>query len=892
MYVFSLASSEVTLETTGGKGLNLVRLTRAGFQVPRGFIISTDAYRAFVDANRWLPMIESAVDNISPEDTSALEKTSAQIRASFSVGLMPFDVESAVRAAYAEFKDVPVAVRSSATAEDLPDLSFAGQQDTYLNVIGEDEVLKAIVHCWSSLWTARAIGYRLRNHIPQDEVALAVVVQEMIPSDVSGVMFTANPLTGLRSETVIDATFGLGEALVSGQVEPDHYVVDTLGNVIRSKTLGAKEISTRSRAGGGVEVTRDDASTRQALTDSEILELATLGKSIQNEYKFPQDIEWAFADDRLYVLQSRPITSLYPVPEESNNPLMVWFSFGAVQGLVGPITPLGQDTIRHVFAGGGRLFNANITPADVRVFAPAGERIWINITDVIRNPLGNRVMKVFLGFIEPSSAQIIKPLADDPRLGAGTGTFKFSTFQRLAKFFVPILFRAIRNAHNPEKARLEFDGLIDGYLNAARIPMAENKFEQLANIVTFMRDRLANVFQFLLPRFIPMFAPAMAALNALAHITKQSDAADHGFSMLILATTRGLPKNVTTEMDMALWDTARTIKADAESLNLFNASDAATLARHYLEGTLPSAAQNVVTRFMDQYGMRGVGEIDFGQPRWREDPTSVMQTLQSYLQIGEESAPDVLFERGAQAANAAIEKLALNARAQSGGWLKEKIVRGAARRVRVLMGVRESPKFFAIRVMGIVRKALLDVGNEFAEAGIINRADDLVFLNLAELEALSRNEQRDWKALIAERRAIYERETRRRQVPRVLVSDGRAFYEGLGSATDTGDIITGSPVSPGVVEGIVHVVLNPHESQLAPGEILVCPGTDPAWTPLFMTAGGLITEVGGMMTHGSVVAREYGIPAVVGVHQATTRLKDGQKIRVDGTTGKIVILQE
>src|SRR5215216_2437008 len=202
MYVFSFESPEVTLETTGGKGLNLVRLTRAGFQVPRGFIISTDAYRAFVTANRWLPMIESAVENMSPEDTSALERTSAQIRAAFSVGLMPFDVESAIRAAYAEFKDSPVAVRSSATAEDLPDLSFAGQQDTYLNIIGEDEVLKSVVQCWSSLWTARAIGYRLRNHISQNEVALAVVVQEMIPSDVSGVLFTANPLTGLRSETV------------------------------------------------------------------------------------------------------------------------------------------------------------------------------------------------------------------------------------------------------------------------------------------------------------------------------------------------------------------------------------------------------------------------------------------------------------------------------------------------------------------------------------------------------------------------------------------------------------------------------------------------------------------------------------------------------------------
>src|SRR4030095_9337277 len=207
------------------------------------------------------------------------------------------------------------------------------------------------------------------------------------------------------------------------------------------------------------------------------------------------------------------------------------------------------------------------------------------------------------------------------------------------------------------------------------------------------------------------------------------------------------------------------------------------------------------------------------------------------------------------------------------------------------MGARESPKFFAIRTMGIAKKALLEAGQEFVEAGTINRADDLTFLKLNELESLSKNETRDWKSLIAERRAAYERELRRRQVPRVLVSDGRAFYEGVGAETDTGDVITGSPVSAGVAEGIGHVVLDPRGVHLAPGEILVCPGTDPAWTPLFMAAGGLVTEVGGMMTHGSVVAREYGIPAVVGVHQATMRLKDGQRIRVDGTQGKIMVLE-
>jgi pyruvate,water dikinase len=406
----------------------------------------------------------------------------------------------------------------------------------------------------------------------------------------------------------------------------------------------------------------------------------------------------------------------------------------------------------------------------------------------------------------------------------------------------------------------------------------------LINIVAFMRDHLSRVFQFLLPQFIPVFAPGIASLNLLNDFTGDDRA-------LALEVTRALPQNVTTEMDLALWSTATEIRKDPESVETFRSSDAQTLASRYLSGTLPMNAQTAIARFMERYGMRGTGEIDFGQPRWREEPTPIMHTLQSYLNIDEASAPDALFAKSKQAASNAIEKIAAKARKQPGGWLKEKIARGAARRVRLLMGVRESPKFFAIRTMGIARRALLEVGEEFVQAGAIEQANDLVFLKLDELEALAKNESRDWKALIDERRATYERELRRRQVPRILVSDGRAFYEGLGSETDTADVITGSPVSPGVAEGNVHIIFDPSGAQLAPGEILVCPGTDPAWTPLFMAAGGLITEVGGMMTHGSVVAREYGIPAVVGVHEATTRLKNGQRIRIDGTTGKIVVLE-
>ena len=891
MIVIPFGSANATLERAGGKGINLARLTRAGFIVPPGFIISTDAYREFVNANRWLPAILSGAEDAPAEDATALERVSAQIRVGFSAGKLPEELESAVRTAYREFEDRPVAVRSSATAEDLPDLSFAGQQDTYLNVIGAEQLLEAVVNCWSSLWTARAIGYRIRNGINHSEAALAVIVQEMVPGEASGVLFTANPLTGLRSESVIDATLGLGEALVAGQVEPDHYVVDTHSNRILSKTLGAKKVSTRSKTGGGVETIEESAGEQQALTDEEILQLAEAGKQIQEEYGFPQDIEWALADNQLYILQSRPITSLYPLPLESSDPLLVWFSFGSVQGVLGALTPLGQDAIRMALSGAGQLFGSQVRYDQTEVIVPAGERLWIRISDLLRNPVGARIYKTFLGFGEPSVRQILEGLANEPRLGAGKGHLKLGTVASLLGFMLPILGGAAVNVHDPEAARARLQSYIESQLVQPKIS-AGDMFARLQERLQFMHAHMSTPLYRLFPRFVPMLGPAIISLRLLTRLSGDEREADtdHGFSSTALEVTRGLPHNVTTEMDLELWKAARTIREDEASYATFSGADATELASRYLSGSLPDAAQAAIANFMDRYGMRGVGEIDLGQPRWREEPTSVMQTLQSYIQIPDEHAPDVLFQRGAEAAEQAIERLAAQARQTTAGEIKAKLVRAAARRARVLMGLRESPKFFIIRVMGIIRKELLASGEEFAEAGVIEKPEDLFFLHFDELQALANREDRDWKSTVAERRTVYERENRRRQVPRVLVSDGRTFYEGIGMLADTDSVISGSPVSPGVVEGVVHVILDPRGAQLAPGEILVCPGTDPAWTPLFMAAGGLITEVGGMMTHGSVVAREYGIPAVVGVHQATTRLKDGQRIRVDGTAGKIVVL--
>jgi pyruvate,water dikinase len=458
----------------------------------------------------------------------------------------------------------------------------------------------------------------------------------------------------------------------------------------------------------------------------------------------------------------------------------------------------------------------------------------------------------------------------------------------VARFALPVIGGLLRTLIRPDAGRAQFKRELESRVAEVEAQMVAQT--TLEGRLACVEEVIAAAFPWVFRRFLPRFAVAMGSLNLLLRISRELP----GGREAALTVTRGLPHNVTTEMDLALWGIAQAIRSDGEALDWVREGDPATMADGFLAGRLPRTAQEEISAFLARYGMRGVGEIDLGRPRWRENPEPIMQALQSYLRIEDrEQAPDVVFARGVVAAQEAVVQLVDEARATPRGWLRARVVRWAARRVRALAGLRESPKFWIVRVMDLVRASLLDGGHELAEAGVLDRADDLFFLRLGELHALAAGDERDWRALVVRRREAHAREERRSQIPRLLLSDGQAFYEGVSGTGDEAEgVLPGSPVSPGVVEGRVRVVLDPHAAHLAPGEILVCPGTDPAWTPLFLAAGGLVMEVGGLMTHGSVVAREYGIPAVVGVTRACDRLRTGQRVRVDGTAGHVTLLNE
>ena len=902
-----LHAEGISLETVGGKALNLAKLARAGFPVPNGFFLPTSCYLDFVTQNDLGPSIEvilGRMDSSSPEELNA---ASVEIRAKFKKGDLPEGLKSALKIGWRWLGAHPVAVRSSATAEDLQELSFAGLQDTYLNIIGDQALQEAVLDCWSSLWTGRAIGYRARNQIPHGEVSLCVVVQNMVEAQASGVLFSANPLTGRRDEMVIDATFGLGEALVSGQVEPDHYIVAPDFSIAH-KSLGKKSTRIHGKQGGGVNTQETESGDQQALPDEAILALAKMGRKIADLYQFPQDVEWAYlpdpaagdrADGSLHILQSRAITSLFPLPEGMEpEPLKIMFGFHIVQGIVEPLTPLGQDTMKLVLTGGGRVFKLKETLATQTAFYTAAERLWINMTSPLRSAIGYKVIPQIIRSIGPGVAKAFKEITQDPRFPAVHKRPSLRTLGRAAGFLLPFFVRVGSTLRSPDRRREEISNAFDEKIKRTQTrqnPSGE-LWEDFRQNLDLLHEAEFLFSDFVIPQGVPPvvagMAPFFGILQRFSHEVAETTG-DPVFNTLHLEIARGLPHNVTTEMDLNLWKTAKVLQGDSQSRGVFQGGKAADLTAAFLDGRLPPTAQQALAAFLQAYGARGLGEIDIGRPRWCEDPTHIIQVLQSYLKIvAPEMAPDVVFERGGREAEEAVNRLVAAVRRLRGGWIKARVVRWGAGRYRALGGMREAPKFFAIRMMSIIRAGLLESGRAFVQAGLLERPDDLFFLYLEELDEIGRKSEiaAHFPERIRERRQLRKREMLRRQIPRVLLSDGTAFYEGFDAPKDDNQVLSGDPVSPGRVEGRVRVVLDPLTTQLEPGEILVCPGTDPAWTPLFLAAGGLIMEVGGVMTHGSVVAREYGIPAVVGVHQATTRLETGQRVSVDGSSGQIILL--
>ncbi|WP_433501880.1 PEP/pyruvate-binding domain-containing protein [Pseudonocardia halophobica] len=820
----------------GGKAASLGRLIRAGFPVPPGSCVTTTAYRAVAD-----PVVRPLLDaGAAPAD----------LRAAVRSAPVPAVLAAAIRA----LADGPVAVRSSATAEDLPDASFAGQQDTFLDVEGPDAVLDAVRRCWASLWTDRAVAYRAANGIDDRTVALAVVVQRMVPAAAAGVLFTANPVTGRRGETVIDAAPGLGEAVVSGTVDPEHLVLDAGGRVVE-------------RRAGGVG---------PCLSDEHARELAALGRRVAEQHGGPQDLEWAVdGTDRVWLVQARPVTTLYPLPENPASGLRIYLNVNVAQGVLGPLTTAGQGAFRVLTGSIARLFGVAVT--DVRAGAPvltvAGERLLVDVTGALRHPVGRIVIPRLFDVMEARSAAVLRRVLADPAFAVLPGRrlrFARALARVFRRFRVPP--RLVGALVAPDRARRAVD---------AAVGDLRDRLDDRGPLPPRARlDRLEATLAQEMPavagRAFPVAAAGFVAFGLAAALLRGR--ARPGELSTVL---RGLPHNVTTEMDLALWAVAGRIAADPPSRALVGGPVEATRAA--LEaGTAPAVLTDGLREFLGRYGHRGVAEIDLGVPRWREDPSYLLGVLAGYLRADQGRTPDRVFAAAAAEAEQTAAALAAGV-----GGMRGRVVRLLLDRARALAGLRELPKFTLVTVLDAARADLLAVGEALAAEGRIAAAGDVVHLTMDDCRAGLAGA--DLRALVATRRAVHDRERRRRHVPRILLSDGtepEALPDPAAPPAVPGEL-RGTPASAGVAEGPARVVLDPADARLEPGEILVCPSTDPGWTPLFLTAAGLVMEMGGANSHGAVVAREYGIPAVVGVPGAVARIRTGERVVVDGTAGRV-----
>ncbi|MFE2975937.1 rifamycin-inactivating phosphotransferase [Streptomyces sp. NPDC059258] len=866
-YVVDLREADETRgATVGGKGAHLGALSRIeGARVPDGFCVTTDAFRrAMAD----VPSIGERLDELArltPDDREAVRTLSARIRRTIEETAVPDDIATAVTGALARFgEQVAYAVRSSATAEDLPTASFAGQQDTYLNIAGPAAVLWHISRCWASMFTERAVIYRQQNGIDHRTVRMAVVVQQMVFPHASGVLFTADPVTGNRKVATVDAGFGLGEALVSGLVNPDVFRVRD-GEVV-TRTIAAKERAVHALPAGGTGEVAVDPQQRErpALTDAQAVRLVALGRRIEAHFGRPQDIEWCLVDDGFRIVQSRPITTLFPVParEAGDEENHVYVSVGHQQMMTDPMKPLGLSmwqltALVPMLDAGGRLF-VDVTR---RLASPASRD---GLLDVMGkgDPLVRDALETVLaheGFVPslpdtapaaPPSTDVPAPIATDPAL--------VTELIERSRASVAALERDIRTRTGPAL----FDFLL------------EEAFEE-------HKRTLGD------PLSIQVIMAGMDAtwwLNEkLLEWLGEKNAAD--------TLTLSAPDNITSEMGLALLDVADVIRSRPEALaflrNTEHGQDATFLDD--LEQVAGGAeAREAIEAYLDRYGMRCVGEIDITRPRWRERPTMLVPVILDNVRNFAPGAAERRFEQGLGKARQKEQDVLSRLRALPDGDRKADETRRMIDRVRTFIGYREYPKYGIISRYFVYKQALMAEAGRLVRAGVLPEKEDVFHLTFQEFHEAVRTNRVD-EQLIRRRKEEF-RSYQALTTPRVLTSDGEAHTGAYRRDDVPAGALTGLPVSAGTVEGRARVILDMAEADLEAGDILVTTFTDPSWSPLFVGIAGLVTEVGGLMTHGAVIAREYGLPAVVGVEQATRLIRDGQRIRVHGTDGYVEIL--
>ncbi len=841
----------------GGKAARLAELSRIeSIEVPPWFCVTTKAFGRVLAGT---PSIETPLERLlccDAEDREAIRELAAEIRRLLGGAVVPEEVTAEIERAIAVHGERDsYAVRSSATAEDLPSTSFAGQHDTYLNVVGAAAIVAHVRRCWASLFTDRAVTYRARNGVDHRRAQMAVVVQQMVVSEAAGVLFTANPVTSDRTVASVEASFGLGEALLAGLVNPDVYEVRD--GVLLRRSVGSKRIALEAAPGGGTREREVEPgrAAQPALTDRQVLRLVELGRRLEAHFGSPQDIEWCLAGGAFAILQSRPITTLFPVPAAGDRERHVYVSVGHQQMMTDAMRPLGYSVFQ--LTAGRRMYEA-------------GGRLFVDVAQDLAAPATRERVLEALGRSDPLISDALEAvLGRDGSLPAPEENHA-----------APSILDATV-APDP--------GAVGVLIERCRASIAE--LEREIGAVTgpaLFELILADLQELKRLLFDPANHRAiMASMDAAWWLNEQIEEC-LGERNAADALSKSVPGNVTSEMGLALLDVADAIRPHPWVIAALEQVE----GEDFVEGlgAVPGGAdaRDAIRAYLDSYGMRCAGEIDITRPRWSERPSMLVPAILSNVRNFEPGAAGRRLEQGRKEAAEEERRLLGEIRVLPDGERKGRETKLMIDRLRAFAGYREYPKYHIVSRYFVYKRALLREAERLVAAGVLAQKEDSFYLTLQELQDAAREMRTDGR-LIAERRQAF----RSHQVlapPRVLTSDGAAFAGSYRREDLPEGALVGLPVSSGTVEGRARIVLDVAEAELEPGDILVTVHTDPSWAPLFLSVEGLVTEVGGLMTHGAVIAREYGLPAVVGVEHATRLIADGQRIRVHGGAGYVEML--
>ena len=868
-YVLDFQDIDTTkFMVVGGKGANLGELSRIeGIHVPDGFCITTEAFQRIIEETPSIHALLNQLSLLTVQDRDTIAELSGEIRRVIEGIDIPHDIQQEIAHHLSRHGEQHAyAVRSSATAEDLPTASFAGQQDTYLNIVGKEAILTHISKCWASLFTERAVTYRLQNSFDHRNVQLAVVVQKMVFPQAAGIVFTADPVTANRKIVSIDASFGLGEALVSGLVNADNYKVHD-GKIIE-KNIPSKKLAIYALQDGGTKEQdiEPERQNKQVLTDEQISQLERIGRRIEAHFGCPQDIEWCLVNDTFSIVQSRPITTLYPIPDAHDSENHVYLSVAHQQMMTDPMMPLGLSLWQLTAA---------------RPMYKAGGRLFVDVTSQLASSVSRAMLLDAMGQHDPlmkdalmsiiERGDVIPSLPDETK-EQRPGT---SNTNRPSASFQP---------------HIENDPTIVSDL----MKRSQASIEELKQ--TIQTKSGADVFDFILEDFQQLkkivFDPQssavfMAAINASfwlnEHMNEWLDEKNVADTL-----SQSVPNNITSEMGLALLDVADVIRPHPEVIAYLQQVQDENFLDKLMKLNSGQEIRDALSAFLNTYGMRCIGEIDITRTRWSENPTILVPMILSNIKNFEPGAGKQEFEQGRQEALEKEQELLDRLKQLPDGTQKAEETKRRISLMRNYIGYREYPKYGIMSRYFVYKQALMKEVEHLVQANVLHEKEDSYYLTFQELREVVRTHTLDY-SLINKRKeeySFYEKLT----PPRVITSDGEIITGRYKREHLPADALVGLAVSAGVIEGRARVILHMEDAYLEDGDILVTTFTDPGWTPLFVSIKGLVTEVGGLMTHGAVIAREYGIPAVVGVENATRRIQDGQRIRVNGTEGYVEIL--